>query len=89
MFTVLSQWGFPHFTSMIRTVNNLLKTKVHGTADDNVHLAHSMHISKTLIENGIMFKQMVRIITTVINIVIIVVVVDLMEEIKLYDTDLS
>ena len=74
---------------MIRTVNNLVKTKVHGTADDNVHLAHSMHISKTLIENGIMFKQMVRIITTVINIVIIVVVVDLMEEIKLYNTDLS
>ena len=74
---------------MIRTVNNLVKTKVHGTADDNVHLAHSMHISKTLIENGIMFKQMVRIITTVINIVIIVVVVNLMEEIKLYNTDLS
>ena len=74
---------------MIKTVNNQLKPKVHGTADDNVHLAHSMHISKTLIENGIMFKQMVRIITTVINIVIIVVVVDLMEEIKLYDTDLS
>ena len=79
---------------MIRTVNNQLKTKVHGTADDNVHLAHSMHISKTLIENGIMFKQMVRIITTVIIViiittVIIVVVVNLMEEIKLYNADLS
>ena len=69
---------------------NLLNIKVHGTADDNVHLAHSMHISKTLIENGIMFKQMVRIITTIINTIInIVVVVDLMEEIKLYNTDLS
>ena len=48
---------------------------MHGTADDNVHVAHSMHISKTLIENGIMFKQMVRIVNTV-TIIIVVVVVD-------------
>ena len=33
--------------------------QVHGTADDNVHLAHSMHISRALIDQGIMFKQMV------------------------------
>ena len=32
---------------------------VHGTADDNVHLTHSMCISRALIDYGILFKQMV------------------------------
>ena len=63
-------FGFNFFFFFFRIVANQIKTKVHGTADDNVHLAHSMHISKTLIENGIMFKQMVRIINTLTNIVV-------------------
>ena len=32
---------------------------VHGTADDNVHLKHSLLLSRALIEHGILFKQMV------------------------------
>ena len=57
----------------------IIQMKVHGTADDNVHLAHSMHISKTLIENGIMFKQMVRIVTTIIIIVVFLVNIEEIE----------
>ena len=32
---------------------------VHGTADDNVHMVHSMLLSRVLIEHGILFRQMV------------------------------
>jgi len=32
---------------------------VHGTADDNVHLTHSMFISRALVDHGILFKQMI------------------------------
>ena len=58
-----------HPIIMIVIINiTILGLQVHGTADDNVHLAHSMHISRALIENGIMFKQMVSVIfTTIIN----------------------
>ena len=53
------------FVISLEDFANLINTKVHGTADDNVHLTHSMHISKTLIDNGIMFKQMVGINNTI------------------------
>ena len=32
---------------------------VHGTGDDNVHFHHSMMLSHSLIEEGVLFKQMV------------------------------
>ena len=33
---------------------------VHGSRDDNVHLQHSMVLSKALVKEGVTFKQQVR-----------------------------
>ncbi len=33
---------------------------VHGTADDNVLVQHTMLLSKTLVQNHIIFRQQVR-----------------------------
>ena len=30
---------------------------VHGTADDNVHIEHTMMLSRTLVNNNILFRQ--------------------------------
>ncbi len=32
---------------------------VHGTADDNVHMQHSMVLAKELVKEGVLFKQQV------------------------------
>lgn len=32
---------------------------VHGTADDDVHMQHSMMLAKALIANGILYKQQI------------------------------
>ena len=32
---------------------------VHGTADDNVHIEHTMMLAKTLVNNNILFRQQV------------------------------
>ena len=32
---------------------------IHGTADENVHLQHSMMLAKSLVRNGVLFKQQV------------------------------
>ena len=33
---------------------------IHGTQDDNVHIEHSMTLSRVLVENDIIFRQQVR-----------------------------
>ena len=32
---------------------------IHGTKDDNVHIQHSMKLSRELVENDIVFRQQV------------------------------
>ena len=34
---------------------------IHGTQDDNVHLEHTMTMSRSLVENDIIFRQQVRV----------------------------
>ena len=33
---------------------------IHGTGDDNVHISHTMALSRELVENDVIFRQQVR-----------------------------
>lgn len=55
-------WEGYELADLTKSLENLADNRlllVHGSADDNVHLTHSMCISRALIDYGILFKQMI------------------------------
>ena len=46
---------------------------LHGTSDDNVHFHHSMMLSHSLIEEGVLFKQMVSNLQLIVSIYLLFV----------------
>ena len=68
--------GFPNATSnyqgyieadvrnKIKNMNSKMFYLIHGTADNTVHIQHSMALSQHLVKNGILFHQQVNKITT-------------------------
>ena len=49
--------------SLMNKVENIPDSSfllIHGTADDNVHVQHTMMLTKHLVQNHIIFRQQVR-----------------------------
>ena len=47
-------------SKMAENFRNKMLYLIHGTADDNVHLQHSMSLIKALTSKGILIRQQVR-----------------------------
>lgn len=46
-------------TKMAGNLKDKMFLLIHGTADDNVHYHHSMMLAKSLVDEGVLFQQMV------------------------------
>lgn len=46
-------------TKVVGNLKGKMFLLVHGTADDNVHYRHSMMLAKALVDEGVLFQQMV------------------------------
>ena len=46
-------------TKVVGNLKGKMFMLVHGTADDNVHYHHSMMLAKALVDEGVLFQQMV------------------------------
>jgi len=55
-------YAIPVQASLINKVESMKDGSflvIHGTADDNVHIQHTMMLSKTLVQNHVIFRQQV------------------------------
>ena len=57
-------WRGYILSSLVQVAHNIPDGRfmlIHGTQDDNVHIQHSMQLSRELVENDIVFRQQVKI----------------------------